>query len=197
MVDIQPLCERIRCLFEKNGRATVAIDGPSAAGKTRLGERLRALYPSNVYHMDDFFLRPEQRTRERLGQPGGNIDYERFLSEVIVPMAESRGHAFRKYDCRTCELSAPVAVEPRPLAIVEGVYSLHPYFGEVFDVKVFFGIGRDEQLRRLRERDASLAERFESEWIPMETEYFDHFKIMEKCDFVIVSGQCRPTSGCI
>ena len=60
-----------------------AIDGRCAAGKTTLAEQLREMLGCNVIHADSFFLRPEQRTEERLNTPGGNIDYERLLAEVI------------------------------------------------------------------------------------------------------------------
>ena len=37
----------------------VAIDGMSASGKTTLGKQLHEHFPdSNLFHMDDFFLRP-------------------------------------------------------------------------------------------------------------------------------------------
>ena len=33
--------------------------------------------------MDDFFLPPALRTPERRSEPGGNVHYERFLTEVL------------------------------------------------------------------------------------------------------------------
>lgn len=39
---------------------------------------------------DDFFLRPEQRTPERLAEPGGNLDRERMKSEVIDRLSAVR-----------------------------------------------------------------------------------------------------------
>ena len=56
----------------------IAIDGRCAAGKTYLASRIKEAVECNVIHMDYFFLRPEQRTSERLREPGGNVDYERF-----------------------------------------------------------------------------------------------------------------------
>ena len=68
----------------KNGRQIViAVDGNCTAGKTTLAECLAKEYDCNVIHMDDFFLRPEQRTAQRLAEPGGNVDYERFREEVL------------------------------------------------------------------------------------------------------------------
>jgi uridine kinase len=134
--------------------------------------------------MDSFFLRPEQRTAERLAQPGGNIDYERFSEEVLEPLKSGEPFVYRPYDCSTMELVEPVSVSSKPLAVVEGVYSLHPRFDGVYDISVFLSLDKAEQLRRLTERNPNLLERFVNEWIPMEDKYFKHFRIPEKCDFV-------------
>ena len=72
----------------QNGNAVIAIEGGSASGKTTLGALLETLYDCTVFHMDDFFLRPEQRTPERYAEVGGNIDRERFLEEVLIPLRQ-------------------------------------------------------------------------------------------------------------
>ena len=65
----------------RGGRpAVVAIDGRCGSGKTSLAALIAALFPCNVFHMDDFFLPPALRTPERLSQPGGNVDRERMLA---------------------------------------------------------------------------------------------------------------------
>lgn len=66
----------------------LAIDGGSAGGKTTLGKLLEQRYACNVFHMDDFFLRPMQRTKERLAEPGGNVDRERIMKRNTPEMAE-------------------------------------------------------------------------------------------------------------
>jgi len=162
----------------------VAIDGDSASGKSSLARLLGATYSCNVFAMDDFFLRPAQRTPERLAEPGGNIDYERFLEEVIGPLKSGEPFAYRPYDCRTGELSAPVRVEPKPLSVIEGVYSLHPCFAGAYDIKAFMRISMNDQRSRLLSRNADLYGRYIDEWIPMERKYFDHFNIPGTCDLV-------------
>ena len=44
----------------------VAIDGRCGSGKTTLGEYLKGQFDCNLFHMDDFFLRMEQRTLDRM-----------------------------------------------------------------------------------------------------------------------------------
>lgn len=76
----------IEALLAERDHVLVAIDGPCASGKTMLAATVNKRFGGNVLHMDDFFLRPEQRTPERFAQPGGNVDRERFETEVLTPL---------------------------------------------------------------------------------------------------------------
>jgi uridine kinase len=167
----------------------VAIDGNSAAGKSSLAARLKEQTACNVIHMDDFFLRPHQRTPERLNEPGGNIDYERFCEEVAGPLKAGEPFTYRPYNCQTGEFSAPVAVARNPLTVVEGVYSLHPRFAGIYGLTVFLRVSEAEQRRRLQERSPDLYDRFINEWIPMENVYFETFRIAELCDVRFDKGE--------
>jgi uridine kinase len=189
-----PLFCRIDELLKLKKRVVCAIDGACASGKTTLAAMLKAKYLCNVFPMDDFFLRPFQRTAERLGEPGGNVDYERFLEEVLTPLAEDRAFAYRPYDCSSQSLSDEVRVTPRPLNIVEGVYSLHPALSGYYDLKVFLKTEPEEQKFRLIQRDKKLYGRFVSEWMPLENKYFGVFQVESLCDFVFGSdgAEARP-----
>ena len=186
--DFLPLFCRIDERRQQEKSVTVAIDGNSAAGKSSLAKLLKSIYACNVFSMDDFFLRPTQRTPGRLAEPGGNIDYERFGEEIIEPLKSGKTFAYAPYDCETEKLSAPVLVVPNPVTIIEGVYSLHLNFISAYDIKVFLSLDKTEQCRRLLARNADLYDSFINEWIPMENHYFDDFKIADKCDFVFDTG---------
>ena len=179
------LAEQINHLLQNKDRVIVAIDGNCTAGKTTLAGELEKLFDCNVFHMDDFFLRPEQRTQERYAQPGGNVDYERFRAEVIIPLKQGQPFSYRPFACRTFTLSDPVSVEPKRLSIIEGTYSLHPYFGDVFDLKVFLSVDPELQVQRIYQRPQHVHERFFHAWIPMEKQYFEYFKIPSCCDFCL------------
>ena len=184
-----PLIEYVKSLALSGGKATIGIDCRCASGKTTLSALLEGQFGCTVIHIDDFFLRPSQRTRERLAAPGGNIDYERFLSEVLVPLSKREPFSYRPYDCSTASLGEPVPVVPSPICVVEGSYSLHPNFDQFYDLRVFLTLNKEEQLKRLLKRSGpEKLKRFQNEWIPMEEKYFDFFKIQEKCDFVFNSG---------
>ena len=101
---ISALLSRIDAL--KGRPAIVAIDGGAAGGKTTLAAGLARRFGADVLHMDDFFLQPHQRTAQRLGEPGGNVDYERFAREVLLPLRRGERYVYRRYDCRTQTLGA-------------------------------------------------------------------------------------------
>ena len=174
--------ERIDALFSADKPVVIAIDGNCTAGKTTLAAMLKKEHDCNVFHMDDFFLRPEQRTPERYAQPGGNVDYERFQEEIMLPLQQGIEFSYRPFDCKTFTLSDPVKVEPKKLNIIEGTYCLHPYFGDVYDLKIFLSVTHEVQARRILERPVFLHKRFFEEWIPMEMQYFDAFLIPGRAD---------------
>lgn len=161
----------------------IAIDGNCTAGKTTLAAGLAGIYDCNVFHMDDFFLRPAQRTAERFAQTGGNVDYERFSEEVLFPLRDKRPFSYRPFDCKTFTLSEAVHVTPKSLNIIEGTYSHHPFFNDPYDLKIFLSVTPEIQHQRILERPVFLHKRFFEEWIPMEQQYFDGFGISYKSDF--------------
>ena len=181
---LQTITEQLEFLLRQSASVILAIDGHCTSGKTTLAGLLKERYDCNVLHMDDFFLRPEQRTAERYAQCGGNVDYERFAQEVLQPLKAGNPFSYRPFDCGSFTLAEPVEVTPKKLTIVEGTYSLHPYFGDFADLKVFLSVTPEVQKERILRRPAFLHERFFKEWIPMEHRYFAEFRIPEKCDLV-------------
>lgn len=179
------LKKRIDGLLTEGRQVIVAIEGSCASGKTTLAAALEAEYACNIFHMDDFFLRPEQRTPARYAQPGGNVDYERFREEVLLPLKQGGTFSYRPFSCTTFTLGEPVAVRPKQLTIVEGTYSLHPYFGEVYDLKIVLAVEEEVQRQRILQRPAFLHRRFFEEWIPMEAAYFSYFRIPEQGDLLM------------
>ena len=182
---LETVIQHISCLLERKEKILVAIDGQCTSGKTTLTAKLAEIYDCNVFHMDDFFLRPEQRTEERYSQVGGNVDYERWKEEVLQPILSGEAFSYRPFDCKTFTLSAPVAVKPKRLTIVEGSYSMHPYFEDPYDLKILLTVDPKTQRQRVMERPAFVRERFFAQWIPMENQYFETFRIRDKADIIL------------
>lgn len=182
---VKIICRRVEQLLQEKQTVLVAIDGSCTSGKSTLAAALARELDCNVFHMDDFFLRSQQRTAERLAETGGNVDYERFREEVLRPLKTGVPFSYHPYDCSTGSLKAPVAVEPRPIAIIEGTYSQHPYFEDPYDLRVFLKVSPEVRQNRILQRPAFLHRRFFEEWIPMEHRYFRGFSVEEKSDLVI------------
>lgn len=183
--DILSVIKEINRLINKKGNAVVAIDGYSASGKTSLAESLKRIFESNIIHTDDFFLPQELRSKERYSEAGGNIHYERFMDEVILPLRNSESFEYRKYDCLAGNFTEKIMFDKKRLTIIEGSYSLHPKFQNYYDLSVFLSIGKAEQMERIQKRNPENSKDFFELWIPLENEYFKHYGIWQKCDFTI------------
>ncbi|WP_137655837.1 uridine kinase family protein [Bifidobacterium moukalabense] len=176
---------RMERLLTEGRCAFVAIDGPCASGKTMFAARLHDRFGGNVLHMDDFFLRPEQRTPERFAEPGGNVDRERFEAEVLKPLAAGEPVRYRPWDCRTGDFATSRIIEPASLTVVEGSYSMHPALRGYYDLMICLAIDPTEQLRRLEARNPRMLRRFIDEWIPLENRYFELTDTQEGADLLI------------
>ncbi|MEE1065385.1 MAG: uridine kinase, partial [Acutalibacteraceae bacterium] len=170
----------------RKGRVRVAIEGGSASGKTTLSRMLYEIYGCTVFHTDDFFLRPEQRTTERYTETGGNFDRERFLEEVLIPLSNNDIISYRRFDCTEMKLQPATEVRPGKLTIVEGAYSMHPELAGFYDFSVFLDIPSDLQKKRIMKRNSpQMTERFFNEWIPLEKTYFEATQVEKRCDMCI------------
>ena len=164
----------------------LAIDGRCGSGKTTLARVLQEKSGAAVVHMDDFFLRPEQRTPERFAEPGGNVDRERMLEEVLIPFKEGCSVVYRPYDVHKPAMLEPVYLAPAPITMIEGSYSCHPALWDFYDVRVFLDVESEEQLRRIEARSGpEKLEAFKFRWIPLEESYFHAFPLEAECDFHI------------
>lgn len=182
---VEEITTQIQVMLKEKAFAVVAIDGRCAAGKTTLAARLQEKLDCNVIHADEFFLRPRQRTADRLATPGGNVDYERLFKEVMLPLKENRDFAYRPYDCKMGSLKEPIQVNAQKITIIEGSYSCHPKLWDYYDLRIFMTIEECLQKERIKERNKEMAEVFFQKWIPLEETYFKTYAIAERCDIRI------------
>ncbi|MBR3358703.1 MAG: hypothetical protein IKG46_12870 [Solobacterium sp.] len=182
MTETERLLKQIR---EAEGPLRIAVDGRCASGKSTFAARLAEMTGADVLHMDDFFLRPEQRSEERYRTPGGNVDHERFLEQVLVPLSEGREYTYQPFDCRIMELGTAEVRRPSRITITEGSYSLHPLLKDYYDIKVFLTVQQETQIERIRKRNPDKVQRFIREWIPYEELYFREFDTENQADIVI------------
>lgn len=176
-----PALLQIAAAAQRGKPTVVAIDGRCGSGKTSLARLAQQILPCNVIHMDDFYLPPKKRDPNWMHIPGGNMDFQRFLKEVLIPAESGRPIYYRPYDCRSGAPGDAVFLPSNFLTVVEGSYALHPLLAPHYDVKIFMTCSQDEQHRRLKRREGDHIAAYESRWIPLEEQYLQ---------------QCNPEAGC-
>ena len=184
-VPFLPVLAKIDSMLSQ-GKVRLAVEGGSASGKSTFGALLEKLYDCTLFHMDDFFLQPSQRTPERFSEIGGNVDRERFLSEVLVPLSENKTVNYRRFDCSSQIILDGERVTPKLLTVTEGAYSMHPDLAGYYNLSVFLDVSENCQKERILKRNTpEFAARFFNEWIPMEKRYFEETDIKNRCNITI------------
>ena len=151
-------------VIREKGRVVIAIDGKSGTGKSHLSRLIEACAGVSTIHMDDFFLPKEKRTKERYEMAGGNVDSERFIEDVIIPLKRGMPFSYRPFEIA------------KPFIIVEGVYSLHPLFRDVYDMGYVLTAPYSSRIDRIKARSGDdKLEKFISLWMPLEDKYFEAF----------------------
>ena len=189
--------EHIQALLEEKPFIRVAIDGNCASGKSTLGAALARRWDAALFHMDDFYIPWTMKTPERLAEPGGNVDHERFLREVLQP-APGEVIRWRPFSCQEQRLLDEVVTAPRPVTIIEGSYSMHPKLRSYYDLSIFLSIDPAQQKSRLLRREGADGLRaFENMWIPLENAYFTAFDIRSHCQltFDVTDSITRPAAS--
>lgn len=185
-----PIVTAIQQRLAQSGRVILALDGDCGGGKTTLAALVAPLFQATVIPMDDFFLPENLRIAERLAQPGGNVHFERFQTEVLERLSHETPFAYARYDCQTGTM-VPQTVSPAPVILIEGSYSHHPAFQQEYEklgvMRIFVAVEEQEQLSRLENRNPALLSRFQREWIPLEKTYFQAYHIREKAEIVLIS----------
>ncbi len=181
----RPLLPVLRSVAAAERRpCLITVDGRCGSGKSTLAEALQAVLRCGLVHMDDFYTPHAQKTPERLAIPGGNCDIDRVTDEIVTPFTAGLPVALRRYDCQTREFVDFGTLPPEDMLILEGSYSELPPIREKAAVRVFLEIGPEDQLSRIRRRNAPESVRgFIERWIPLEEAYFSAYSL--------------PDAGCV
>ncbi len=183
MDKIKQIIEEIESI--KQDYIVIAIDGRCASGKTTLAEKLAQYFHANVFHMDDYFLRKEQRTKERLSEIGGNVDRERFIEEIASKLHSDEDIVFAPFDCQTMSVKEKRIVKQTHVTIVEGSYAMHHSLRKYYDYMIYLTIDPNMQRKRIYERNPGRYEDFINRWIPLEETYFSSCRFERICNICI------------
>lgn len=197
---VKDIILRLKAAEKNYGRILLVIDGRCGAGKTTMASRISEELLCSVFHMDDFYLPAAEQTDERMKEPGGNIDFDRFLSEVIKPLESGDAVAYRPFLCRNQAYADTKLMPAERINIIEGTYSCHPRLRGAYEslcgheaatgsmklIRIFVDVDGKTQIERIRTRvGEQRLKMFEEKWIPREEEYFKLCSVREYCKNVI------------
>ena len=162
-------------------RLLVTLDGPCASGKTTLARKLARAVQGTMVHTDDFVIPHAQKTPQRLAVPGGNLDAERLINEVVLPFKDGRPVFYRRYDCGADRLLPQEPLPPSRVLILEGSYCNLPAIRACADLRLFLDAPWEIRKARLmkRESPASLRQYLER-WIPLENAYLAAYQLPDE-----------------
>lgn len=143
----------------------IAVSGGSGAGKTtfvnKLWQELERQEPL-VLRLDDYYrdlshLSQAERADCNFDDPAA-IESELLYRQVAL-LRQGQAIERPNYDFRTHTRSSVTArVEPRPIIIVDGIFSLcFPELNELFDLKLFLDV--DDDIRVVRRIGRDMLER--------------------------------------
>ncbi len=160
------------------GARLVCIDGPAGSGKTTLAGEVAALVTgAQIVHMDDLYA----------GWSGIDHAVTAQLDGILLPLAESRPGAYRRFDWHADEFAETHIVEPAPLVVLEGVGSGTTAHAALRTVLVWVEAPRDLRLDRGVDRDGeNLRGRWQA-WEVAELRVFDREQTRSHAD-VLVDG---------
>ena len=178
----------------------VGVDGPSAAGKTTLADRvaevLRGRTARTVIRAElDYFMRlVEDRNAYPYDSPESYYldawDYPAIRARLLEPLGPGGGRRYRN------AIGAPEQLAPDDaILLADGVFLQRPELDAYWDLRIYLHIEAAESLRRGVERDrhwmggAEEAERrYRTKYLPGEQRYLAEVRPRERAQIVIDGG---------
>lgn len=174
------LAARLRTLEPSCGDVrVVAVDGPSAAGKSTFAAGLSAaLGGAPVVRSDDF---PVPWDGDPLAW------WPPLTAQVLEPLRAGRTGRFRRYDWRHGAYAEEVEVPARPFLVIEGVGAAQESAPVAF--RIWVEAPRDVRRRRAAGRQDDLAAW--DRWAGIEAAHFAADRTRDRADLVISSNTCQ------
>lgn len=161
-----------------NDFTIIALEGKCASGKTTLTNHLKDV---TIIDVDEFFLRKELKTKERLDEIGGNIDYDLY-EQCLKKIKQNEYITYTIFDCQTQSYKEKTIYITNKVLLV-GVYSYHPNVRKYINKLAYLLVDDTTQYQRLKQRQ--MFERFINEWVPLENKYFNSFDFIGNSDILI------------
>lgn len=183
---LDALADQAARILDRHPRPTLAVDGPDAAGKTTLADRLAERLEAPVLRasIDGFHNPPEVRRARGPLSPVGyyrdSFDLAALIDRLLVPFVDgSPTVTTRVFDARSeMARSKEAAVPERCLLIVDGVFLLRPELRRYWCFSVYLHVPPEVSLRRALIRDSDLmggptavSQRYHARYLPGQALY--------------------------
>lgn len=173
-----------------NGQVLVAIDGRSGVGKSTFARLLNRRLNAALVSGDDFYAGGVE-VRSCAAEKLADVCIDRArLRSVLQTLKSNRPARYEPFDWEAFDgsLAAQATIiYPRPVLILEGVYSNHPDLRTLVDFSVLLKVTESERVRRLRAREGAITD-WEQQWRRAEDWYFKNLARTEDFDIVISNG---------
>lgn len=162
---VDRLAAAVTDLSRVQDRVLVGVDGPDAAGKTMLADRLAEVLQIPALRASiDGFHRPRELRYQRgdLSAEGyyrDSFDYPALLGDCLAPFLSGADQVqIARYDYRA-DASRPARdadVPARAVLIVDGVFLLREQLRDLWTLSIYLSVSPQETLRRAMVRDVDL-----------------------------------------
>lgn len=171
----------------------LAIDGRSGVGKSTLAEYLATHTNALLISGDDFYrggVTLRQDSAKTLADDCIDWRSQRHVLTTLRNSANAHYHSF-DWDAFDGSLAAtPVHLSPRPLIILEGVYSARPELSDLIDLALLVEASPPLRTKRLIAREGTIGP-WERQWHRAEDWYFGQAAPSNRFDCIVAS---RPKS---
>jgi len=184
----------------------VAIDGPSAAGKTTLADELADVLRDRTDRevirvgIDYFKKDPALRTAYPIESPESyyydSWDLDAIRSQLLLPLGPGGDRRYvaqvRSLNAQTALAAAVETAAADAVVVADGCFLQRPELLQHWDLRVYVHVGFDVVLRRGTARDqawmesaAAAEERYRTRYIPGERLYVDQVDPASLADLVV------------
>jgi len=169
------------------GPFLVAIDGRSGVGKSTVAESLCHGLEAALVCGDDFYAGGTEVRREGPDELADDCIDRAQLARALQNLKSSQPAEYFAFDWQAFDgrrSDTPRIVRPRPLIVLEGVYSNHPDLRSLVDFSVLLVVSDAKRWQRLVKREGDIGD-WERQWHTAEDWYFDNLARTETFDVVL------------